>query len=226
MGNTAYTLSNLHQSLATQGLHEWYLNCDWYGSLNAGVEPMLTPVLFRPASPDQLSGTTYILDCCESRLDITSSVPVNTCKPQFEGDLLTIIPIGSRSPCFQQRGFLPLSRESIKAFFDNAYHASSANPIPDTKLSKAWRHLVALLIDRTTANSPQSPNTSKRALSTELESFLTELAAELHSTPEAAEQIWKGYHPEQEATHVEPQKSSSLSAAARVSDRCPQNTRF
>ena len=215
MGNTAYTLSNLHRSLAMQGLHEWYLNCDWYGSRNAGVEPMLTLILFRPVSRDQLSGTTYILDCRASRLDITSSVPVNTYKPQFEGEVLTIIPIGSRSPCFQQKGFLPLPRESIKAFFDNAYHTSSSNLHPNTNLFKAWRHLAALLIARTTANSPESPNTSKRAIGTELESFLKELAGELHITPEAAEQIWKDYHPEQETTRDEPQELASVSGPDR-----------
>jgi hypothetical protein len=116
----------------------------WYGSLKTGIEPELTLIFF-PDSLDRLSGTTYILHCRASRLDITSNVPENT---------------------------------------------------------------------------------YKRDTSTELESFLTELTAELRSTPEAAEPTWKGYYPEQKGTHVEPQKSSRLSAVARVSDRCPQNSRF
>jgi hypothetical protein len=64
-------------------------------------------------------------------------------------------------------------------------------------------------------DSPESPKASKQATSTELESFLNELAAELHITPEAAEQIWKDYHPEQEATHDELQEPGSLSRLDR-----------
>ena len=154
MGDTTYTLSNLHRSFAAQGLDQWYLDCDWYGSLNAEVEQILTLILFRPVSRNRLSGTTYILDCRASRLDITSNVPLNTYKPQLDGDLLTIIPIGSRSPCFQQKGFLPLSPESIKAFFDNAYQTSSLNCVSNTKPSKAWRQLATLLIAQSTAISP------------------------------------------------------------------------
>lgn len=41
---------------------------------------------------------------------------------------------------------------------------------------------------------------AKEAVSAELESFLKELAAELHITPEAAEQIWKDYHSKKEMT--------------------------
>lgn len=203
------------------GGSEWYLNCDWYGSLKTEIEPELILILFRPASSDRLSGTTYTLHCRASRLDITSSVPENTYRPRFQDNVLTIIPIGSRSPCFQQKGFWPLSRESIKAFFNNAYDPSSPEALPSTKLSKAWQHLVALLIAQTTADSPEPPKASKQARTTELEAFLKELAAELHITRETAQQIWKDYHPEQETTHDEPQKPGSLSAAAKVSDRYP-----
>ena len=217
MREAGHTLSNLHRSLTKQGFHEWYLNCDWYGSLkNGGIEPELTLILFRPTSSDRLSGTTYTLHCHASRLDITSSVPENTYKPLFQDDLLTIIPIGSRSPCFQQKSFLPLSRESIKAFFNNAYDASLPKVLPSTNLCKAWQHLVALLMARTTADSPESPDTSKQGTSTELQSFLKELAAELHITPEAAEQIWKDYHPERKATHDELQEPGSLSRLDRI----------
>jgi hypothetical protein len=162
MQEATHTLSNLHRSLTAQGFHEWYLNCDWYGSLKTGIEPELTLILFRPTSSDHLTGTSYSLHCRASRLDITSSVPENTYKPQFQDDLLTIIPIGSRSPCFQQKGFLPLSRESIKAFFDNAYHPGSPEALPNNKLSKAWRHFVAPLIARTTADSPESPTHQRK----------------------------------------------------------------
>ena len=37
-------------------------------------------------------------------------------------------------------------------------------------------------------------------MSTEPESFLKELAAELRITAEAAERIWKDYHPKKETT--------------------------
>jgi hypothetical protein len=50
------------------------------------------------------------------------------------------------------------------------------------------------LCERSLTTSP------KEAISTELESFLKELAAELHITPEAAEQIWKDYHSNKEMT--------------------------
>jgi hypothetical protein len=84
-----------------------------------------------------------------------------------------------------------------------------------TKRSKAWQHLVALLRARPTADSPESPETSKQVTSAEPESFLKELAAELHITPEAAEQIWKDYHPEQEATHDELQEPGHISRLDR-----------
>jgi hypothetical protein len=48
-------------------------------------------------------------------------------------------------------------------------------------------------------------------MSTELESFLKELAAELHISPEAAEQIWNDYHPEQQTTKDEPQERGKVS---------------
>jgi hypothetical protein len=73
----------------------------------------------------------------------------------------------------------------------------------------------ALLMPRITADSAESPNTSKQATSTELESFLKELAAELHITREAAEQIWKDYHPERKTTHDELQGPGSLSRLDR-----------
>jgi hypothetical protein len=209
------TLSNLHRSLCAQGFHEWYLDWDWYGSPKSGPEPQLTLILFRSASSDRLSGTTYTLHCHASRLDITSSVPENTYKPVFQDDVLTIMPIGSRSPCFQRKGFLPLSRESIKAFFNNAYHPGSPEILPSTMLCKAWQDLVALLTAGTTADSPESTNTSKQATSAELEPFLKELAAELHITPEVMAQIWKDYHPEQKASHDELQAPGSLSRPER-----------
>jgi hypothetical protein len=40
-------------------------------------------------------------------------------------------------------------------------------------------------------------------MGTELESFLKELAAELCITPEAAERIWKDYHPKKGMTKDE-----------------------
>lgn len=58
----------------------------------------------------------------------------------FRITFFTIIAIGSRSPCFQQKGFWPLSRESIKAFFNSTYDPSSPDALPSTKLSKAWQH--------------------------------------------------------------------------------------
>ena len=52
-------------------------------------------------------------------------------------------------------------------------------------------------------------------MSIELESFLKKLAAELHITPKATQQIWKDYHPEQETFRDEPQKPGTLSGAAK-----------
>lgn len=201
MAEPGYTLSHLNRSLTEQGFPEWYLDCDWYGSPKTGIEPELTVILFRPTSSDHTSGTTYTLHWRASRLDATSSVPENTYKPQFQDDLLTFIPIGSQSPYFQQRGFLPLSQESIKAFLDDAYKTTLPEPLANEKRSKAWRHLVALLIAQNTTDCPKSLTTSARqAMCTELGSFLKELAAELRITPEAAEQIWKDYHPKKEMT--------------------------
>src|SRR5215469_10156124 len=204
MGERAYTLSDLNRSLTEQGFPEWYLDCHWYGSPKTGIEPELTVILFRPTSLVRTSGTTYTLHWRESWLDATCSVPENTYKPQFQDDLLTIIPVGSQSPYFQQMGFLPLSRESIKAFFDAAYKTTLPEPLANKERSKAWQHLIALLIAKNTRDCPESLTTSARqTMSTELGSFLKELAAELHITPEATEQIWKDYHPEQEMTEDE-----------------------
>jgi hypothetical protein len=125
------------------------------------------------------------------------------------------MPIGSRSPCFRRKGFLPLSRESIKAFFNDAYLPGSSDIVPSTMLCKAWQHLVVLLTAGTSADSPESTNTSNKATSAEREPFLKELASELHITPEVVAQIWKDYHPEQKASSDELQAPGSLSRPER-----------
>ena len=204
MGGVAYTLSSLNRSLTEQGYHEWYLNCDWYGSPKTGIEPELTLILFWPTSSDHTSGTTYTLHWRASWLDATFSVPENTYKPQFQDGLLTVIPIGSQTPYFQQRGFLPLCRESVKAFFDDAYETTLPKPLANKKRFEAWRHLIALLVAQDTTDCPESSSTSAgQGIGPELESFLKELAAELRITSETAEQIWKDYHPEQKITEDE-----------------------
>lgn len=53
-------------------------------------------------------------------------------------------------------------------------------------------------------------------MSTELESFLKELATELHITPEAAEAIWKEYDPEKQTNKDEPQEPDNVSESAAM----------
>ena len=148
MKTTTYTLNDLNRSLTGQGFHGWYLNCEWYGLIESRIEPELSLILFRRESSDQNFGTTYTLRWQPSQLDFSFDVPKNTYKPQLQGELLIIKLIGSDAIYLQQEGFSPLSRNSIKAYFDEAYQTTVPASVVGEKRAKALRHLIAPMIAR------------------------------------------------------------------------------